>query len=807
MLLYQLLRYGPLSMALEANFQPGRVAELTACASLYFWVATGFGVGAIALPAQAQNIVVDSPSLGTQLSPLMSHPDCPGNCVQISGGTQQGPNLFHSFERFDIAPTEGALFLDAPGVRQILTRVTGANASNINGFLGTQGASLFILNEQGFIFGANAQLNVAESFVAGVGGRFQAIEPSTNNEVGSFGVGSTDLFSTSPSRLRFEFAPANQGFIRVESGGTTFNPIPGQSISLLAGDVEIQGRRILMPVQQFVIGGSIDRGQVALGDQNKFFVDSSFNAANTAKVVLRGSEIVSDGLTIGGELRIRAHDLDILDSDLHLLAEPDAASFSIANPGIHRDGNIRLVVGGGSVDIVNSRLSSRNASPGSSSGGIHVIDADRLNIQNSELTTATDGNGGNILLALRNTNNLSQTIRQVDLQNSRLLTNATGFSGLPAGRVDVFAEELSLNNTEISTQVTAPVADAVAEINLSSTGPLQLLQNSSLTTSTQGGNTAALVGNISVTADDLQLDRSNISTDGDGAGGRIQLTSRELTLSNGSELLSQAEGSGGDINLQVSETIRHLSGSLIQASATQPGAGEIVLSANELVGELNQNADILYSGLLDESRLNLEDGGTTIDATFVPTDALPPGPRNDFQNHYGPLLPLLPAIDPVVDLPPVIPPQDPAVEPTVEMPTTELEVIPTVEPTAGEDESIRNIQEIAFAREEQEMTIQTCQRRAASRLVLSGRGGIEPSPGSFMSSQSLEDLGVIEDHELSRQPSGSPEDFAPESSASHGGVVVELVEATAWRRNDHGQIQLAVGRSLRPKPGVSCMTQ
>ena len=75
-----------------------------------------------------------------------------------------------------------------------------------------------------------------------------------------------------------------------------------------------------MPVQQFVIGGSTDQGQVALGDQNKFFVSSTIDPTNTSKVVLRGSEIVSDGLTIGRDIAYFSGAPDCPDRDRQLLA-------------------------------------------------------------------------------------------------------------------------------------------------------------------------------------------------------------------------------------------------------------------------------------------------------------------------------------------------------------------------------------------------------------------------------------------------------------------------------------------------------
>lgn len=92
---------------------------------------------------------------------------------RIEQGAVRGENLFHSFQEFNIDEGRRAYFANPDGIRNILSRVTGDDVSDILGTLGVDGnANLFFLNPNGIVFGENARLDVAGSFVASTGDRF-----------------------------------------------------------------------------------------------------------------------------------------------------------------------------------------------------------------------------------------------------------------------------------------------------------------------------------------------------------------------------------------------------------------------------------------------------------------------------------------------------------------------------------------------------------------------------------------------------------------------------------------------------------
>src|SRR3954447_21346512 len=132
-----------------------------------------------ATPVQAQ-IVTDG-SVGAKVS-------LQGGEIKIGAdlGTRRGDNLFHSFEKFGIATGQTATFTGPGTIKNVISRVTGGEVSNIDGKLAsTVGqADLYFLNPAGVMFGPNAKLNVPGSFHVSTahelrfadGARFSAVD-------------------------------------------------------------------------------------------------------------------------------------------------------------------------------------------------------------------------------------------------------------------------------------------------------------------------------------------------------------------------------------------------------------------------------------------------------------------------------------------------------------------------------------------------------------------------------------------------------------------------------------------------------
>ena len=100
-----------------------------------------------------------------------------GDRFEIEGGQRSGDgaNLFHSFAAFGLEADQVANFVTTPEIQNILGRVTGGNASSIDGLIQVTGSSadVFLMNPAGIIFGETARLDVAGDFTATTAGAIE----------------------------------------------------------------------------------------------------------------------------------------------------------------------------------------------------------------------------------------------------------------------------------------------------------------------------------------------------------------------------------------------------------------------------------------------------------------------------------------------------------------------------------------------------------------------------------------------------------------------------------------------------------
>ena len=156
-------------------------------------------------------------------------------------GRQHGGNLFHSFQGFNLNPSESATFSGPNSVSNIISRVTGGNSSQIDGLIRSTipNADMYFLNPYGIMFGENAKLDVQGSFHAstadylrlGDGGRFDARNPNES------------LLTIAPIEA-FGFLTDTPAPITTQN--SDLSVFDGNSLSLIGGDLHLNGNSAVM---------------------------------------------------------------------------------------------------------------------------------------------------------------------------------------------------------------------------------------------------------------------------------------------------------------------------------------------------------------------------------------------------------------------------------------------------------------------------------------------------------------------------------------------------------------------------------
>ncbi len=489
----------------------------------------------------ATNINVNAQIIPDTTLPATTIVNSVGTNAKITGGTQFGNNLFHSFVQFSIDGTSitAADFVN-PGVTNIISRVTGESISNINGLISAGNANLFLINPSGIIFGSNAQLQNVGSFVGTTadslkfddGSDFSAKNPAPPLLTMNIPVGLQ--FGQNPSSIIVQGIGQTQGFA-TQSFDNSLNPLqvaPDRTLALIGGTVQVNGGILQAP------GGRVELAGVGAGGQIGLNPDFSLNLEDSVP----GADIsLSNGAAInalnsvtgdGGSISIYGQNINL--SGGSLLSTGVAENLGISN-GKAGDISLNAV---GTVAIESSRIEN-NVNPGAAGDGGNInIGAGSLVLTNSKLDVALygGGNAGNILLGV---------VNGVSLENSQLFSNVVGGDG-SAGDIYILAGGLIniLNSKLNSNAFSTGVAGNAGYIAILSPVDSIAISNSQITTESNGANSTNT--SINNTFDPVSTRQ-----------GEIFILGKTISLLSNSELNASAGGSGyaGGINLFADDTI------------------------------------------------------------------------------------------------------------------------------------------------------------------------------------------------------------------------------------------------------------
>ena len=247
------------------------------------WLWLLASVALVSLPSATTAQVVPDATLGNGNNSVTS---VTGNRTDILGGLRRNSALFHSFQEFNVLTNQQVYFANPTGIRNIFSRVTGGNLSNIDGLLGVAGgANLFLMNPSGIIFGPNARLDVSGSFLATTA---NVLEFADGQKFAATGDRQVPLVEVNiPIGLQMAAdAPAmlrNEGNLAVGAG---------QNLSLIGGTTTSSGSLTASGGTVQVLGN-----QVGLVDQARIDVSSPTGGGT----VLVGGDYLGQGSLLNAQ--------------------------------------------------------------------------------------------------------------------------------------------------------------------------------------------------------------------------------------------------------------------------------------------------------------------------------------------------------------------------------------------------------------------------------------------------------------------------------------------------------------------------
>lgn len=465
--------------------------------------------------AVAQNITID----GT-LSPARTLTG-PDYRIQQEDGRVVGSNLFHSFGRFNLSAGEAARFLSDGSIRNILARVTGGTASNIDGLLFTQSTNvnLFLINPSGILFGPNASLDIGGST-----GRGTFVATTTDALV--WGNGKT--FSASnpkgpESLLTLVGDPS--GFLSsqrtpgaIGSQGSDLLVYRDQRLLLLGGDVTVNGG--LLQAR----GGRVEIGSVAGESTVGLDLNSTGFSLKFPETLTRGDVYITNGAIIrtnatdgGGDVVIQAGEIT-LDRGSQLQA---------ATLGTGDAGNIRLVA----TESVTLRGIGNPVPPGSFQTALFSI-----------VEAGGSGKGGNISIVTPALTMSNGAQLQTLVNGPNPTTGQPGGNGTP-GVIFVQTNGGSVSLTGRGTAMFSSIDQGATATGTGSNefagGVFDVLL---------GNSSQPITGSVFIATGSLSLDDRaflTASTFGAGNAGAVIVDAKgTISLKNGSAIYSQVGSSG-----------------------------------------------------------------------------------------------------------------------------------------------------------------------------------------------------------------------------------------------------------------------
>ncbi|BAY13821.1 beta strand repeat-containing protein [Calothrix sp. NIES-2098] len=778
-----------------------------------------------------------------------------GDRFMITNGSAAGSNLFHSFGQFSVPTGGSATFdlLNTPNISKIFSRVTGGSISNIDGLIQTINSSnpvsLFLLNPNGIVFGSNASLNIGGSFVGTTansvkfadGTEFSATN-LTNQPLLTMNVPIGLQMGSNPGAITVQNTGHRLNFFinpLVSSPDRSNNPLGlsvnnGNTLALVGGEIALDGGVLTTPSGHIELG-SASNGTVNLNISSPIWSFDYSNLQQFGNIQLSHQSLADASGTPGGSIHFQGRNISLNDGSAALLIHQGGgnsgdisvnASGSLTLRGLGTDGFPQSLLradnfgdaGAGNIVVSASQLflqdggslhgmnfgagagsnisveigdllqvvglspisgfaSSINTISRSSgkSGDIRVI-TNKMQILDGAVignSPWADGLGGNTTI------NASDSI-EISGENSKNLADSVivvgTFSQANAGQLTINTPKLRLRDgggIVASTVNSGNGGDLV--INASDTVEVSGVGSISGLPSRIGARAELLAppirqlfglpdaitgntGKLVLNSPHLEItDGAIVGVDHQGIGdaGKLEINAGSIRLDNGGSLTAAtAQGEGGNIFVQTNDLLMRRGSSIVTNAGGIGNGGNITINSPVIVGW--ENSDIVANAV--------EGNGGNINITTQGIFGLQYRDRLTSENDITASSKF-------------------GVNGTVNINTI------GVDPNSGLIELPANVtdpsQQIATG----------CAASQGSRFVATGRGGVPQNPNQQVTSDRT--WSDTRDISAFRQTQLVQAKILPSPET--------LVQATSWRRNAQGKVELVAAKSSNQmQPSLTC---
>lgn len=576
-----------------------------------------------------------------------------GNALNITNS----PGAIINWQSFSIGASEATRFIQQSAASSVLNRVTGVDPSGILGILQSNGR-VFLINSNGVLFGAGAQVDVAGLVV------------STLN------LSNADFLAG-----RYDFT-AHAGAGGIENQGN-LNALPGGQIYLVASDINNSGAITSVNGDIVLAAGNSVELVNANSPDMRVVIDAPDNAvlnlgsivAHSGRVGIYAGLINHHGIVSADTATVGATGKVVFLASKNISLEPGSViSASGIAGGVHDGGEVRIIADGtlamrqdaqvhvdGGVDGGNggflelsglTGLSLRGQYSGRAhqagfrngsllldplninitSAGTHYMSGSSISASASSSVnfdiapTSLNGGWADVSLAAINDITVSSPISNADINYG----TAGGSLTLTAGNTIFISAAIGTAGTRFDHNLTM-----LADSDSASGGAVNINANIYMGNRTLQVNGAAIfvettISNMPVTVDvqgainfgaanTVNIAAGNASNDGDASvlvhGGTITINAGSLDISGGTANANAIEGSSANANANVVLSADTTLDITTTNGVTVQGGAAIAAATSSGSANATANAEISAGGLLTINTADMTiQGGSGISA-------------------------------------------------------------------------------------------------------------------------------------------------------------------------------------------------